>query len=48
LRQVIHFAAVRRFGEAQKDGAAVQDPGLGRTPTGYLIYDSSDTWRRNS
>ncbi len=24
-----------------EDGTAVQDPGLGKTPTGYLIYDSS-------
>ena len=24
-----------------EDGTAVQDPGLGTTPTGYLIYDSS-------
>jgi hypothetical protein len=24
-----------------EDGTAVQDPGLGRTPSGYLIYDSS-------
>ena len=24
-----------------EDGAPVQDPGLGATPTGYLIYDSS-------
>jgi hypothetical protein len=23
------------------DGSAVQDPGLGKTPTGYLMYDSS-------
>jgi hypothetical protein len=23
------------------DGTAVQDPGLGKTPSGYLIYDSS-------
>jgi hypothetical protein len=23
------------------DGTAVQDPGLGKTPIGYLIYDSS-------
>ena len=26
---------------AMEDGTAVQDPGLGTTPTGYLIYDSS-------
>jgi Lipocalin-like domain len=24
-----------------EDGTAVQDPGLGKTPIGYLIYDSS-------
>src|SRR6202790_3969898 len=24
-----------------EDGTAVQDPGLGKTPAGYLIYDSS-------
>jgi hypothetical protein len=24
-----------------EDGTTVQDPGLGKTPTGYLIYDSS-------
>lgn len=24
-----------------EDGAAVQDPGLGKAPSGYLIYDSS-------
>jgi hypothetical protein len=24
-----------------EDGTAVQDPGLGKTPMGYLIYDSS-------
>ncbi len=24
-----------------EDGTAIQDPGLGKTPTGYLIYDSS-------
>jgi len=24
-----------------EDGTAVQDPGLGKTPVGYLIYDSS-------
>jgi len=24
-----------------EDGTAVQDPGLGKTPSGYLIYDSS-------
>lgn len=24
-----------------EDGTAVQDPGLGKMPTGYLIYDSS-------
>jgi len=24
-----------------EDGTAVQDPGLGKTPTGYLIYDLS-------
>jgi lipocalin-like protein len=24
-----------------RDGTAVQDPGLGKTPSGYLIYDSS-------
>ena len=24
-----------------EDGTAVQDPGLGKTPTGYLIYDST-------
>ncbi len=24
-----------------EDGTAVQDPGLGKTPRGYLIYDSS-------
>lgn len=24
-----------------EDGTAVQDPGLGKTPTAYLIYDSS-------
>jgi hypothetical protein len=24
-----------------EDGTAVQDPGLGKTPTGYLMYDSS-------
>jgi hypothetical protein len=24
-----------------EDGSAVQDPGLGKTPTGYLMYDSS-------
>jgi hypothetical protein len=24
-----------------KDGTAVQDPGLGKTPTGYLMYDSN-------
>jgi Lipocalin-like domain len=24
-----------------EDGTAVQDPGLGKTPLGYLIYDSS-------
>lgn len=26
---------------ALEDGAAVHDPGLGKTPAGYLIYDSS-------
>jgi hypothetical protein len=25
-----------------EDGTAVQDPGLGKTPSGYLIYDSSE------
>jgi Lipocalin-like domain len=24
-----------------EDGTAVQDPGLGKTPSGYLMYDSS-------
>jgi hypothetical protein len=36
-----------------EDGTPVQDPGLGKTPSGYLIYDSSTNhyafgWRSGS